>query len=49
MMETRSVQMAVVRADMTIVAAWHVIRIAVPVAIALGLVIWACSLLWHRR
>lgn len=45
---TRQIQVAIVRADMAIVAAWHVIRIVVPVAIALGLVIWACCSLQHR-
>lgn len=45
---TRQIQVAIVRTDMAIVAAWHVIRIAVPVAIALGLVIWACCRLRHR-
>ena len=44
----RHIQAAVVRADMAILAAGHVIRIAVPVAIALGLVIWACCRLQHR-
>jgi len=45
---TRQIQVAIVRADMAIVAAWHVIRIAVPVAIALGLVAWACCRLRRR-
>lgn len=45
---TRQMQMAIVRVDMAIVAAWHVVRIIVPVAIALGLVIWACCRLWRR-
>lgn len=36
-MDARQIQMAIVRVDMAIVAVWRVARIAIPVAIALGL------------
>lgn len=48
-METKAVQMAVVRADMAIVAARHVVRVAVPVVIVLGFVAWACCMLRRGR
>ena len=38
---TRLIQAAVVRADIAIVAAWHVLRIALPVLVAVAIFITA--------
>lgn len=46
---TRQMQMAIVRVDIAIVAAWHVLRIAVPVAVALGIVAWTYRRLRQGR
>lgn len=48
-MDTRQIQMAIVRVDMAIVAVWRVARIVIPVVIAFCLIAWACSFLWRRR
>ncbi len=42
---TRRIQIAVVRADMLIIAAWHILRIALPV-VAFALTV---ALIFQRR
>lgn len=45
----RQIQIAVVKADMAIVAAWHFLRVAIPVAVTLGLLVWIAVRVRHGR
>lgn len=45
---TRRIQAAVVRADMSIIAAWHILRIALPV-VALAILLSALIIQRRRR
>ena len=48
-MTAQLIQAAIVRADLAIMAAWRVIRIAAPMAAGVYLVIWTLCRLRRRR